>query len=189
MKKIFMAIALLIATAVFAQQTQQSTQTQIASPKPNLGEVAKKEKVRRENLEKQGKTARVYTKDDIDRIDAKLGIEHTGDGSSAESTGEGSNDVTAVFEDAAEAARRDREEMIARYQSELINLTEQRDDLQKKVDKQKGNLSAGGPYTVNPATAINNINDLAPSLQDLNNRIQELEKQIDALNNPVDAPH
>lgn len=190
MRRVFMVMALLVAATVFAQQTQQSTQTQPASPKVNLGELAKKEKARRENLEKKGKTARVYTKDDISKINARLGIESSSsDESPTFGINPGSDNATAVIEDAADMARRQTEEIIANYKSQLADLIEQRDEVQKKLDSQKGNLSAGGPYTVNPATAINNINDLTPTLQDLNNQIQQLQQQIDMLSNQSDAPH
>src|SRR5262245_56820833 len=47
----------------------------VASAQQNLGDLAKKEKARREALEKSGKKAKVLTNADVDKIKSQLGME------------------------------------------------------------------------------------------------------------------
>src|SRR6185295_16912869 len=58
---------------------------------PNLAEVAKKEKARREALEKSGKKAKVLTNEDVGKIKTQLGIlSGSSEGEEGQATGDNS---------------------------------------------------------------------------------------------------
>lgn len=181
MKKLVVVVLIFLTGVVFAQQTQTQPSPQKGS-KLNLGEIAKKEKERRESLAKEGKKARVYTKDDIERVKSKLGIEPgsteaTGDSDTA-SQGDNSPAEPDVSIDTAQAAAQQQKEEL---QAQLDQLMTQRNELQKKVDDQKNKMNAGGPYSVNPTVNMDAINESSGQLQDLNNQIKNLQQQLSEL--------
>lgn len=181
MKKLLIVVLIFLTGVVFAQQTQTQP-TPKKDSKLNLGEIAKKEKERREALAKEGKKARVYTKEDIERVKSKLGIEPgstetTGDSDAAAQGDYSPADPDVSINAAQDAAEQQKEEL----QAQLDQLMTQRDELQKKMDDQKNKMNAGGPYSVNPTVNMNAINESSGQLQDLNNQIKNLQQQLSDL--------
>jgi hypothetical protein len=173
MKKLLVVLALLTAGVVFAQQTQ-----------PNLGELAKKEKARRAELEKQGKKARVYTKEDVERVKDKLGIES---GSSEAGSGEeaaGANDGSEnLLTDEQLKAGADRDEQRQQLQGRLDDLQNQKTDLQKKIDEMNSK-TASGMLSVNPTLTLQQSSDLDAQMRELDQQIESVQQQLQDLDQP-----
>ena len=173
MKKLLVVLVLLIAGTVFAQQTQ------------NLGELAKKEKARREALEKQGKKGKVYTKEDLERVKDKLGIEISG----ATSPGEGAPEEQAAEPFDSEAfteqlkAQAAKEQERADLETQLADLQTRKEDLQNKIDD-NNTRTANGILSVNPAQTLQENSQLDSQMKDLDRQIQDLQQQIQDLDQP-----
>lgn len=176
MKKLLVVLVLLIAGAVFAQQTQ---------PAQNLGELAKKEKARREALAKEGKTGKVYTKEDLERVKGKLGIETTGDSSSSEGA---SDDQPATSVDEVTMDQLDAEAAMEQQKKDLQNqldeMLSQKTDLQKQIDDNK-TKTANGILSVNPAQTLQDIDQFDSQMKELERQIQDLQQQIQDLDKPT----
>lgn len=173
MKKLLVVLVLLIAGAVFAQQTQ------------NLGELAKKEKARREALAKEGKAGKVYTKEDLERVKGKLGIETTGDSSSSEGALDDApatsvDEVTMDQLDAEAAMEQQKKDL----QNQLDELLSQKTDLQKQIDDNKSK-TANGILSVNPAQTLQDIDQFDSQMKELERQIEDLQQQIQDLDKPT----
>jgi DNA repair exonuclease SbcCD ATPase subunit len=166
MQKLLILAMILFTGVLFAQQTQ------------DLGELAKKEKARREELAKQGKKSKTYTKEDIDRVKDKLALESKSAENASAAEGESESAQPASNVQDREERERQRQNTIADLQQQIDDLNSRKDDLQKEVDDQKSKANAGGPYSVNPAVNLDKARDMNDDIKDIEQQIKDLEERL-----------
>jgi hypothetical protein len=166
MKRIGMLLLLLVfGLAFFAS----------AAEKPNLGELAKKEKARREALEKSGKKTKVLTNEDVDKIKSQLGMV-----SGSEEQGQAAADDSSytppvegedyVPDQQPEQTPPDQNTEAQKQRAEIQN---QIDEHQKAADDARANVGAGGLWH-------------SHNTGDQYKKAYESEKKVDELNNKKD---
>jgi hypothetical protein len=165
-KLLFLLIFLFTCSVVFAGES--------------LGELAKKEKAKREALSKQGKEAKVYTNDDIKGVKKDTGIQSTGE--EMEEPAEGQEEESTE----AESTAAESEEYGYDYSSEadqqvnnqeLQDLRDQREAAQKELDDARKAIGAGGLFhTRNVGDQFHIATEAERKLQEIDRRIKELEK-------------
>ena len=150
MKKIFLVlIAALFAGAVYAE---------------DLGEVAKKEKARREALAKEGKKGKVLTNKDIKDIKSSLGIESN----------------TPVVEEPAEKSKEEPaaavEQAVDQSNSQLEELKEQKAELTREVQEASDAIQQRGARSTNTGEQYREKRLKEEELKKVEEQIEELEK-------------
>ena len=150
MKKIFFVlVAVLFASAVYAE---------------DLGELAKKEKARREALAKEGKKGKVLTNKDIKDIKSSLGIEsHT---PVAEEPTEKTTDepATAV------------QEAVDQSNAQLEDLKRQKAELTREVQEASDAIQQSGARSTNTGEQYREKRLKEEELKKVEEQIEELEK-------------
>lgn len=166
MKRIGMLLLLLVfGFAFFAR----------AAEKPDLGELAKKEKARRETLEKSGKKVKVLTNEDVDKIKSQLGMV-----SGSEEQGQAAPDDSSytppvegedyVPDQQPEQTPPDQNAEAQKQRTEIQN---QIDEHQKAADDARANVGAGGLWH---SHATGNQYKTAGEAE---KKVDELDKKLD----------
>lgn len=161
----------------------------------DLGELAKKEKARREALGKEGKKPKVFTNDDIDKLKAQIAIQSgtaaTDDESAAaeeqqsetesessESEASESSEAASETEYSSESSSETRSQQEQQVSNqELQDLKDQREQAQRELDEAKKTIGDGGLlHTRNVGDQFDRIREAQRKLEEINNRIREIEK-------------
>lgn len=167
MKRIGMLLLLFVFGFTFAVSGQQS-----------LGELAKKEKARREAIEKSGKKVKVLTNEDVANLKAQLAIES---GSSEEEgqTAEEGTTYTPPQEGEEYVPAPEPEpapvDPSAERQKQIKELEEQKEQAQKQSEEARGTVGAGGLYHTR------NTGDQYKKAGEAEKKIEEINKQIEDL--------
>ena len=150
MKTIFLIlIAVLFAGAVYAE---------------DLGELAKKEKARREALAKEGKKGKVLTNEDVKDIKSSLGIEsHT---PVVDEPVEKSKDEPAVAV----------QEAVDQSNSQLEELKQQKAELTREVQEASDAIQQSGARSMNTGEQYREKRLKEEELKKVEEQIEELEK-------------
>jgi len=154
----------------------------VAAAADDLGELAKKEKARREALEKQGKKGKTLTNADVSNIKSQLAIE------SSSNTQTAANTQTEPAADATDSNQpqsqpltvKDQQRLeIEQRQQELeqkvADLEKQKEATQQQIDDARNAVGNAGVY--HSANVGNQYQTVSAQEQ----KLQELDKQIDAL--------
>lgn len=183
MKRIGMLLVLIVFGFAFVAS---------AAEKPNLGELAKKEKERREALEKSGKKAKVLTNDDVGKIKSQLGMvsgsEEQGqpapDDSSYQPPVEG-QDYTP--DQQPEQTPPDQNTEAQKQRTEIQN---QIDEHQKAADDARANVGAGGLWhSHNTGDQYKKAYDAEKKVDELNDKKDKLDSgQQQAQQPPAEQP-
>jgi hypothetical protein len=152
-----------------------------AAQHPDLGELAKKEKARREALEKAGKKVKVLTNEDVGKIKSQLGMVS---GNAEPQEGE-----PVATEDSSYAPPVEGEDYVpdqqpeqppvdpnAEHQKHIDQLENQKDEAQKTADDARANVGAGGLYH------SRNTGDQYKKAAEAEKKVEHLEDQIDKAN-------
>ncbi len=151
----------------------------------SLADIAKKEKERREKIKQQGKTTRVVTNEDIEKMsDKRTGIEPSTADLTSESE-ETTSESTTTQEKEAEAVEKSSteetkpEEKIAEQIDKQINQLKARlEELKKKRNEEEDRINRGaGIFTFNPGEAYQKIREYDQQIKDIEIQIQQLETQ------------
>jgi hypothetical protein len=158
MRKTFLWVLALTMALVFAAVVVQA--------KEDLGALSKKEKARREAIEKnrtkEKKEKKVYTNDDIPNIKSEIGIIGSADDSNLQVGG-----------DEAPAAGSPED-----FDLQIRRVTEERDALQEQIDSQKANITGGNNVmSANPSADFDKLRQDEEKLGELNNKITDLQDQ------------
>jgi len=127
----------------------------------DLAELAKKEKARREEIEKKKKDTKVYTNDDIKNVKSKLAIE-----SDAPADQAATDDANTAA--AADASAPSNSEM----DLQIKQLQEQRAEQEKIAGDARAAINAGGIYHTY------NVDQQFTAERQANQKIAEIDKQI-----------
>lgn len=153
-----------------------------SAQKQNLGELAKKEKARREALEKSGKKTKVLTNEDVGKIKSQLGmVSGTSEGEEAQpapSPEDTSNTPPTEGEEYVpdqqpEQPPSDQNAELEKKHQELQN---QIDENQKAADDARANVGAGGLYH------SRNTGDQYRKAGEAEKKIEELTDKKEKLN-------
>ena len=158
----------------------------LAAAADDLAEVAKKEKARREALEKQGKKAKTLTNADVANIKSQLAIQSTSNTQTepaAEATGSNQSQ-TQQTEQLSVSDQRKLE--IAQKQQEIeqqiTDLEKQKEATQQQIDDARNAVNSAGIYhSANPGNQYQTINAQEQKLQELDKQIDALKKQQEEL--------
>lgn len=136
----------------------------------NVVEVAKKEKLRRETLAREGKKSRTFTNEDIANLKSSLAMEST----PASDAGEADTIVSRQqARPADQAQNREREEKIKRYKVEI-------EKVRKEIEEDRQSAGAGGIYhSRNIGTQYQTLRESEELLKGLEEDLAELEKKED----------
>ena len=153
MKKLFLfSLVVLFAGAVWSE---------------DLGEVAKKEKARREALKKQGKKATVLTNEDVKNIKSSLGIE-----SDALPVEESASNSGAATEPAAAV-----QEAIDNSAAQLDELKKQKAELTKEIQTTSESMQQGGVHSSNIGQQYRDKRLKEEELKKVEEKIETLQKE------------
>lgn len=145
----------------------------------NLGEVAKKEKERREAIEKSGKKVKVLTNEDVDNIKSQLGmVSGSSEGEEGQATGDDSTYTPPVEgEDYIPAQQPEQPvDPNAEHKKQIEELENQKDEAQKKADDARATVGAGGLWH---SHATGNQYGIAGEAE---KKAEELDNRIDKAN-------
>ena len=134
----------------------------------DLGELAKKEKERREELARKGVKARVLTNQDIPNIKARLAIEPSSiEGETAE---EAVSDETTAAEQEVEAAVAE-ETTEPSVDQQLQEVGNQKQELEQKAKDARDTVGRGGLFQTR------NVGDQYRTMRESQEKIKALDKQ------------
>ncbi len=181
MKRIGMLLLLFVFGFAFAVSGQQ-----------NLGELAKKEKARREALEKSGKKVKVLTNDDVANLKSQLAIE-SGSSEAEGSTAEEGSTYTPPQEGQDYVPEPEPEpapvDQTAERQKQISDLENQRDQAQKESDDARGTVGAGGLYhTRNTGDQYRKAREAEKKIEELNKKLEDLNSNQRQAQEPAPAP-
>jgi len=171
MKKLLMISFVAMLAFVFAAATE------------DLGELAKKEKARREALEREGKKAKTLTNADVGNIKSQLAIQsasstQTEPAANAADANQPQTEATEKPEQLSASDQRKAE--IAQKQREIdqkiADLEKQKEATQQEIDNARSAVGNAGVY--HSANVGNQYQTISAQEQ----KLQELDKQIEALN-------
>ena len=156
MRRLLFGMLILAVAFVFTATT--------VGAKEDLGELAKKEKARREAIKKQGKEAKVLTNDDVANIKSDIAIV-----GSEETPG---TDTGVTFEPTETGG------VTTDYDQQLRQLQEERDALKAQIDVDKGLLTGGtGMMSSNYGNQMQTVRGAEEKLAELDKKIQEVQEQ------------
>jgi hypothetical protein len=169
MKRIEILLVLLVFGFAFVASAEQ----------PNLGELAKKEKARREALEKTGKKTKVLTNEDVGKIKSQLGmvsgseVQEGQEGQPAEE--DSSYTPPAEGEDYIPAQEPEQQPVDpnAEHKKQIEELQNQRDEHEKAAEEARANVGAGGLWH---SHATGNQYKKASEAEQ---KIDEIDKRLD----------
>jgi hypothetical protein len=151
-----------------------------SAQKQSLGELAKKEKARREALEKSGKKTKVLTNEDVGKIKSQLGmVSGTSEGEAGQPAPDDSSYTPPVEgedyvpDQQPEQTPSDPNAELQKKHEELQN---QIDEHQKAADDARANVGAGGLWH------SHNTGDQYRKAGDAEKKIDELTEQKEKLN-------
>jgi hypothetical protein len=170
MKRIAILLVLFVFGIAFLASAQQK----------DLGELAKKEKARREALEKSGKKAKVLTNEDVEKLKSQLAMQS--------GSAEGEEGQPAA-EDSSYTPPVEGEEYIPDQQPEQTppdqntELQKQRTELQNQIDEHKkaaeearANVGAGGLYhSRNTGDQYKKAGEAEQKIDQLNDKREKLD--------------
>lgn len=172
MKRIGILLVLLVFGFAFVASAQQK----------DLGELAKKEKERREALEKSGKKVKVLTNEDVDKLKSQLAIESgTSEGEEGQATEEDSASTYTPPEEGQEYIPAPQPEPAppdqnAEQKKRLDELENEKSEAQKTAEEARATVGAGGLYH------SRNTGDQYKKAGEAEKKIEEIDKQIDKTN-------
>jgi hypothetical protein len=141
----------------------------------DLGELAKKEKARREAIDKSGKKAKVFTNEDIGNLKGQLAMESTEDESA--STEETDTSYTPPQEGAEYVPAPEPEPQptnpAEEKQKQLRELEQQKEDLEKQAKEAKDTVGAGGLWH------SRNTGDQYRKAREAEQKAERLDQKID----------
>lgn len=138
----------------------------------DLGALAKKEKARREAIEKQGKKAKTLTNADVANIKSKLAYEN---GASDDAAPTAPSDETAA--DATDQQSPASAELAAQDQK-LRDLQSEREHLQQQIDQAKQAVAQGGVFhSANVGSQYQAAGEAQQKMQEVDKQIDEVKKQ------------
>jgi hypothetical protein len=162
MKRIGMLVLLLVFGFAIVASAQ----------KPDLGELAKKEKARREALEKSGKKTKVLTNEDVSKIKSQLGMVSGSQGEEGQPPPDDSTYTPPVEgEDYVPAQQPEQTppDPNSEAQKQRTEIQNQIDEQQKAADDARANVGAGGLWH-------------SHNTGDQYKKAYEAEKKVDELN-------
>jgi len=180
MKRIGMLLLLFVFGFAFVASAQ----------KQDLGELAKKEKARREALEKSGKTVKVLTNEDVDKIKSQLGmVSGSEEDQGQQATDDSSNTPPAegeyVPDQQPEQTTPDPNAEAQRQRTELQN---QIDEHQKAADDARATVGAGGLWhSHNTGDQYKKAYDSEKKVDELTDKKEKLDSQQQPTR-PADEP-
>jgi hypothetical protein len=147
----------------------------------NLGELAKKEKARREALEKSGKKAKVLTNEDVEKIKSQLGmVSGSSEGEEGQATGEDST-YTPPVEGEDYVPDQQPEQPVdpnAEHKKQIEDLQNQKDEAQKKADEARATVGAGGLWHSHATgNQYKTAGEAEKKVDDIDNRIDKASSQ------------
>jgi hypothetical protein len=161
----------------------------------DLGELSKKEKARREALDKSGKKAKVFTNDDIDKLKSDVAMESKpAEGEGTESApAEGQPDYSQneyqynppvegqdyVPDPEPEQPATD---PLVERNKKLRDLEDQRDELEKKAKDARDNVGAGGLWH------SRNTGDQYKAAREAEEKQEKIDQQIDSTKKRQEDP-
>jgi predicted RNase H-like nuclease (RuvC/YqgF family) len=151
MKKLFLVTILLAFTAVLWSD--------------DLAEIARKEKARREALEKEGKKARVLTNKDVPTIKSSLGIESASPVAEEPTTEPQSESAAAAIDEAA-----------TNSQEELERLKQEKADLTRDIQSTSDSIEESGVQSKNIGEQFKEKRLKEEQLKKVEDQIEQLEK-------------
>jgi hypothetical protein len=170
MKRIGILLVLLVFGFAFLAKAEQ----------PNLGELAKKEKARREALEKTGKKTKVLTNEDVGKLKSQLGMVSGSEGEEGQPAAEGDSSYTPPVEGEDYVPDQQPEQTPPDQNAEL---QKQRAEIQKQIDEHKkaaedarANVGAGGLWH------SHNTGDQYRKAGEAEKKVDELNEKQDKLN-------
>ncbi|HEY7162419.1 MAG TPA: hypothetical protein VH815_14225 [Acidobacteriota bacterium] len=170
MKRIGILLMLLVFGFTFVAKAEQ----------PNLGELAKKEKARREALEKSGKKSKVLTNEDVDKIKSQLGVISGSEGEEGQQAAEGDSSYTPPVEGEDYVPDQQPEQtppdQNAELQRQREEIQKQIDEHQKAADDARANVGAGGLWH------SHNTGDQYRKAGEAEKKVDELTQQHEKLN-------
>jgi hypothetical protein len=154
----------------------------------NLGEVAKKEKARREAIEKKGKKAKVFTNADVDKLKAQIAIQKGGGQAPAEGTAEqppaNPEPAAPAVETSPEVQPVTEPEPVVQtdekkpVEEQIKDLQEQKEQLEKEAQAARDAIGAGGIYhSRNVGVSAEKEDEAEKKLEEVNKKLEELEKK------------
>jgi hypothetical protein len=150
-----------------------------AAEKPNLGELAKKEKARREALEKSGKKAKVLTNEDVGKIKSQLGMVSGSEQDQGQAAPDDSSYTPPVEgedyvpDQQPEQTPPDQNSEAQKQRTEIQN---QIDEHQKAADDARANVGAGGLWH------SHNTGDQYKTAYESEKKVDELNEKKEKLN-------
>ena len=129
----------------------------------DLGELAKKEKARREELKKQGKKAQVLTNEDVKSIKSSLGIESSG--VTSDTSGQAQGEPSAALEEA-----------ISDSSSQLDALKKQKGELIREIQDTSDSIQQSGVHS-------RNLGEQYKQKRLAEEELKKVEEQIETLEN------
>jgi hypothetical protein len=159
MKKIaFFALITMLAVAWFAQATE-------------VADVAKKERERREAIQKQGKQSKVFTNQDIANIKSTLGFEVTAEPEQPqEKTLPG---IDTSLGDEPEKAKKEPPPQQQQVNEETEKLKEERATLEQQAKDAQQTINQGGGYHTH------NIGNQYKLKREAEARIREIDQELE----------
>ena len=165
MKRITLLVLLFSFSFVFAVMSE------------DLGELAKKEKERREALDKTGKKAKVFTNEDIDNLKSDIAVQATPPEGEAENTPAEDSTYTPPQEGAEYVPdpepQKEPGDPVADRQREIRELEEQREELERTIDEARDTVGSGGLYHTR------NTGDQYKTAREAESKLEKIDRQIE----------
>jgi hypothetical protein len=147
----------------------------------DLGELAKKEKARREAIDKAGKKAKVFTNEDIGRLKSQTAIESTPAEGTAAAPSQDTSDTSYYTPPVEGQEYVSPEEPVqqadpaAERKKQLQELEDKREELEQQAKEARDNVGAGGLWH------SRNTGDQYRTAREAEANATKVEKQIDDL--------
>ena len=170
MKRIGILLVLFVFGFAFLASAQQK----------NLGEIAKKEKERREALEKSGKKVKVLTNEDVGKLKSQLGmVSGSTEGEEGQPAAEDSSYTPPVEGEDYVPDQQPEQQPVdpnAEHKKQIEELENQKDEAQKKADDARATVGAGGLWH------SHNTGDQYRIAGEAEKKAEELDQRIDKAN-------
>jgi hypothetical protein len=170
MKRIGILLVLFVFGFAFLASAQQKS----------LGEIAKKEKERREALEKSGKKVKVLTNEDVGKLKSQLGmVSGSTEGEEGQPAPEDSSYTPPVEGEDYVPDQQPEQQPVdpnAEHKKQIEELENQKDEAQKKADDARATVGAGGLWH------SHNTGDQYRIAGEAEKKVEELDQRIDKAN-------
>ncbi len=165
MKRITLLVLLFSFSFVFAVMSE------------DLGELAKKEKQRREALDKSGKKAKVFTNEDVDNLKSDIAVQSTPpEGETADTATEDSSYTPPV--EGAEYVpdpepQKEASDPNVDRQREIRELEEQREELERTIQEAQETVGSGGLYHTR------NTGDQYKTAREAEDKLDKIDRELE----------